>query len=306
MVRQPLHQGNERPQLRLDRRQAFSGLRHLVVPFPLLGLERRVLGGTGGLEPFRDLHLAVGRYDRPPAFESGGAGLVSTLDDYAAFAGMPLEDLMSDGPSDDILWDETIENYYRAVETLFKDEDILIGYSQGGPVAFEVAKKLEDKGHKVGRVIMLDAPRPGVDYGQESRPEMMATAAAIFAGKTDADITGFDMTDETTEEAFFRKYLKENFGDKADKELLHSIFETYLVYSSNVSNKLEMAGTIQAPIDSAELGGKGVSKENPWSKYSESEGRAYVFDGPAKDHLAFLSKYRKELAKVVSGYIRRA
>ena len=42
----------------------------------------------GGLEPFRELHLAVGRYDIPPAFESGGAGLVSTLDDYAAFAGM--------------------------------------------------------------------------------------------------------------------------------------------------------------------------------------------------------------------------
>ncbi len=41
-----------------------------------------------GLVPFRDLHLAVGVYDRPPAFESGGAGLVSTLDDYAAFAGM--------------------------------------------------------------------------------------------------------------------------------------------------------------------------------------------------------------------------
>lgn len=42
----------------------------------------------GGLEPFRDLRLAVGCYDRPPAFESGGAGLVSTLDDYAAFARM--------------------------------------------------------------------------------------------------------------------------------------------------------------------------------------------------------------------------
>ncbi len=44
----------------------------------------------GGLEEFSSLHLAVGRYDRPPAFESGGAGLVSTLDDYAAFAAMLL------------------------------------------------------------------------------------------------------------------------------------------------------------------------------------------------------------------------
>ena len=47
----------------------------------------------GGLEEYRNLHLAVGRYDRAPAFESGGAGLVSTLDDYAAFASM----LMNDG-----------------------------------------------------------------------------------------------------------------------------------------------------------------------------------------------------------------
>jgi CubicO group peptidase (beta-lactamase class C family) len=42
----------------------------------------------GGLKEYRELHLAVGQYDRPPAFESGGAGLVSTLDDYAAFATM--------------------------------------------------------------------------------------------------------------------------------------------------------------------------------------------------------------------------
>ena len=42
----------------------------------------------GGLEPFGNLHLAVGDYTRAPAFASGGAGLVSTLDDYAAFASM--------------------------------------------------------------------------------------------------------------------------------------------------------------------------------------------------------------------------
>ena len=50
----------------------------------------------GGLEEFSSLHLAVGRYDRDPAFESGGAGLVSTLDDYAAFARM----LMNGGTAD--------------------------------------------------------------------------------------------------------------------------------------------------------------------------------------------------------------
>ncbi len=47
----------------------------------------------GGVEPFANLHLAVGDYSRKPAFCSGGAGLVSTLDDYAAFADM----LMNEG-----------------------------------------------------------------------------------------------------------------------------------------------------------------------------------------------------------------
>ena len=43
-----------------------------------------------GLVPFTGTNLNVGVYDRDPAFESGGAGLVSTLDDYAAFTDMLL------------------------------------------------------------------------------------------------------------------------------------------------------------------------------------------------------------------------
>ncbi len=43
-----------------------------------------------GLEKWTGTHLCCGVYDRPPAFESGGAGLVSTVDDYAKFAGMLL------------------------------------------------------------------------------------------------------------------------------------------------------------------------------------------------------------------------
>lgn len=45
----------------------------------------------GALRPYRQTHLEVGDYDREPVFASGGAGLVSTLDDYAAFATMLLE-----------------------------------------------------------------------------------------------------------------------------------------------------------------------------------------------------------------------
>lgn len=50
-----------------------------------------------GLEEFHNLNLAVGDYSREPAFESGGAGLVSTLDDYMAFAQMLLNNGVASG-----------------------------------------------------------------------------------------------------------------------------------------------------------------------------------------------------------------
>lgn len=44
--------------------------------------------GENGLTPWLGMNLACGVYDRDPAFESGGAGLVSTLEDYSHFADM--------------------------------------------------------------------------------------------------------------------------------------------------------------------------------------------------------------------------
>lgn len=44
--------------------------------------------GKDGLTPWTGMHLACGEYSRDPAFESGGAGLVSTLEDYSHFADM--------------------------------------------------------------------------------------------------------------------------------------------------------------------------------------------------------------------------
>lgn len=43
-----------------------------------------------GVQPWLGRNLCVGVYDHMPAFQSGGAGLVSTLDDYAAFTQMLL------------------------------------------------------------------------------------------------------------------------------------------------------------------------------------------------------------------------
>ena len=42
----------------------------------------------GVLKPFKDLNLGLGDYPDRPLFESGGAGLLSTIDDYSKFAMM--------------------------------------------------------------------------------------------------------------------------------------------------------------------------------------------------------------------------
>ena len=55
--------------------------------------------GTGNLVPYTGSYLGiVNRMDREPAFESGGAGLASTIDDYARFARM----LMNGGSLDGV------------------------------------------------------------------------------------------------------------------------------------------------------------------------------------------------------------
>lgn len=55
--------------------------------------------GKGGLEIYTGNNLGiVNKMDRHPAFESGGAGLVSTIDDYSKFAKM----LMNEGSLDGV------------------------------------------------------------------------------------------------------------------------------------------------------------------------------------------------------------
>ena len=62
----------------------------------------------GGLIPYRGNHLGIiNAMDRRPGFESGGAGLVSTVDDYARFAQMLLNGGQLDGVR--ILRPKTVE-----------------------------------------------------------------------------------------------------------------------------------------------------------------------------------------------------
>lgn len=62
----------------------------------------------GGLVPYEGEYLLISnRVDRPPRFESGGAGLVSTIDDYARFAQMLLNGGTLEGER--ILFPQTVK-----------------------------------------------------------------------------------------------------------------------------------------------------------------------------------------------------
>lgn len=91
--------------------------------------------GKGGLSLYTGNNLAVSNsMEKPPAFESGGAGLTSTIDDYARFAMM----LMNDGELDGvrILQPKTVRYMTGAVlndaqQRAFETWLTLAGYSYG-------------------------------------------------------------------------------------------------------------------------------------------------------------------------------
>lgn len=84
---------------------------------------------NGELIPYHGNHLGIiSNMDRVPAFESGGAGLASTIDDYARFAGM----LMNDGSLDGvrILKPKTVE--YLTSCTLAPEQQKYLWPALGG------------------------------------------------------------------------------------------------------------------------------------------------------------------------------
>lgn len=88
---------------------------------------------TGKLNVFDDIHLGVGKYDEPPLFESGGAGLVSTLEDYSHFAQMMLNGGIYKGQR--ILHQETIKlmsrDYLTDAQKIRFDWDSVKGHGYG-------------------------------------------------------------------------------------------------------------------------------------------------------------------------------
>lgn len=88
------------------------------------------------LKPYKDNFLGIlNAMDRQPVFASGGAGLVSTLDDYSRFAQMLLNDGELDGVR--ILRQETVHYFItgrlsrKVQETFYTEWPLLSGFSYG-------------------------------------------------------------------------------------------------------------------------------------------------------------------------------
>ncbi|MCQ4086080.1 serine hydrolase [Saccharibacillus sp. JS10] len=87
--------------------------------------------GSGKLKLYSDDHLGINHhFDREPAFESGGAGLASTLGDYAKFATMLLQEGRWNGHT--LLQSKTIQKMTAPSLTPAQQQAFDSGYSAIG------------------------------------------------------------------------------------------------------------------------------------------------------------------------------
>lgn len=97
--------------------------------------ERIIEGEEVKLVPYVNNHLGIiNAMDREPAFESGGAGLVSTIDDYAKFAQMLMQDGIYNGTR--ILKAKSVEYVTSRIltekqQSYFDNWHTLAGHSYG-------------------------------------------------------------------------------------------------------------------------------------------------------------------------------
>ncbi len=276
------------------------------------------------------------------------AGCIYGLTDikYSRFGKMSMEELKSFDPEEKDLWHDTIHGYMKALERLFKEGDILIGYSQGGSAAHVLAGMLEKQGLKAGCLIMLDA-LPYIGDGEDSfemtKEECLYTAQEIFFGNYEEN-TYTGKAGDTDEEPDITEFLRESLrahGETPDDAYLHALYETYLVYASNMAFPLVTKERIHAPVYSILLTGKDESGEmrtgpegidpcltdqsagqsdargtgadirvepypdDPWKELSSKKGEALSIPEDENGHMTFLNRYRSLISCHIKEWITR-
>ena len=225
---------------------------------------------------------------------------------FQRFGALSLEELEKYDILRQDLWDANLDHYMEAIAPFFQAGDILVGYSQGGTAAHALAQRLEALGKPPGRLLMLEA-MPFCEeelpyYKPENETERLAVVEAIFFGQRKAAEVE-DRNGLSVRECLLRMLRKH--GETADDAILHALYETYLVYSINTAHPLVTKGRINARIDSVllpeeEQAGTAEIFPNewdPWEDYTENKGEAFLLGKNGKEHLVFLTNYKKTLAK---------
>ena len=163
---------------------------------------------------------------------------------------------------------------------------------------------------------MLEAVPPGSedisDTGYTGRAERLITSVALFLGK-DVQDKYRAVSDDVSDTEYLRNCLRNSLGEEASETMLHSLYETYLVYSSNILNPLEAGKKTGTAIDCIILGGEASDEEmgysamklNPWKDYSMEEGKAFEVKGSLDEHFVFLSKYRRFIKDIVKELLKK-
>ena len=228
-----------------------------------------------------------------------------TDEKYKRFGSMTIEELEGYDILREDLWEANLLSYMESIQSVFKAGDILIGYSQGGAAAHELALRLEGIGKPCGRLIMLEAVPFGTDesrvFEAESENDRLKAVENIFFGsevyRDDEDVTEISLKERLLE-------MLEGHGSALDEAMLHALFETYLVYSINTLHPLTISGRTRARIDSVLLPGDGekeaaqiiLSDKDPWIDYTLKKGESCRLGHDGNEHLVFLSKYKTQIA----------
>ncbi len=204
-------------------------------------------------------------------------GTVYGLNDmkYGKFQKLSDEELAQIEENPPEQWEETMEAYWRQIQKIWKDGDILVGYSQGGSASFLIAQRLEKQGDHPGAVFMLESEPHRDDEEEPSRQEAL-------------QIAGLE--------------------EKERKEWSQAEKISYLVAWQNIANPLKIDGKVSCPIYVCNLSGGNSLEEgkagkgsNCWKPYTSGESKMRLIPGTSEEHLVYLQKYKRE----ISGWIRQ-
>ena len=219
---------------------------------------------------------------------------------YAQFTKMDVDELWEQEQEKENMWEDTLDHYWNALQEIWRDGDILVGYSQGGSVAHYLARKIEKAGGQVGALLLLEST-PCLDRQEMrmSREEVLEMTVQMYGKSVPKDMD----TKLSVREILEREIAWE-------EEQLRAVVNTYMVVSKNVQYPLRVRETVSCPIYAVSLTQEKRNRvitpvKSLWEKYTNGECRECVIETDQEEHLVFLSKYKTHIAQILHDWERK-